>query len=93
MIVGTLKLYIYIPESRSLKDKRQVLRSYKEKVRRKFNVSICELDMQDIWEKAILGVAYVNSSRVQVERVLDRVINFGDTLGKFEILKFEKEIL
>jgi len=93
VIIGTLKLHIYLPEAQSLKDKRQVLQSYKEKLRRKFQVSVCELGKQDSWAEAIIGVAYINSSRVQVERVLDNVINFGDMVKKLEVVNFEKEIL
>ncbi|NOZ64045.1 MAG: DUF503 domain-containing protein [Caldiserica bacterium] len=93
MIIGALRLHIYLPESQSLKDKRQVLQSYKEKLRRKFQVSVCELEKQDSWRESILGVAYINSSRVQVEKVLDNVISFGDMVKNLEVLNFEKEIL
>ena len=93
MIIGALKLHIYLPEAQSLKDKRQVLQSYKEKLRRKFQVSVCELGKQDSWAEAIIGVAYINSSGAQVERVMDNVISFGELVKKLEVINFEKEIL
>ena len=52
MPIGLLTLEIYIPEAHSLKDKRQVLRSLKDRLRRKFNVAVAELDGQDSWQRS-----------------------------------------
>jgi len=51
MFVGLLTLELHIAEARSLKDKRQILRSLKDRLRRKFNVAVAELDFQDVWQK------------------------------------------
>ena len=59
IIVGLCTVELFIPESQSLKDKRQVLLSLKDRLREKFNLSVAEVDGQDLWQKAVLGLACV----------------------------------
>jgi uncharacterized protein YlxP (DUF503 family) len=82
MPVAALTLELSIPHSRSLKDRRQVVRSLKDKLRQGFNVSVAELDESVTWQSATLGVAAVSSSRdylagliAQVERAATRISN------------------
>ena len=56
MVVGVLRLTLFLPENHSLKGKRQVLRAIKDRVRNKFNVSIAESDGHDMWQRAELGI-------------------------------------
>ncbi|MBI3003134.1 MAG: DUF503 domain-containing protein [candidate division NC10 bacterium] len=60
MIVGTAVVELQLPENGSLKGKRKVLRSIKDRIRVRFNVSIAEVDRQDAWQRATLGVAVVS---------------------------------
>ena len=62
MFIGMARFEIFIPHSGSLKAKRQVLRPVVDRVRNKLNVSISEVDHQDLWQRAALGVACVNGS-------------------------------
>ena len=62
MPVAKLILEIEIPHAQSLKDRRQVVRSMKEKLRHGFNISIAELDDAVVWNRATLGVAAISSS-------------------------------
>ena len=55
MVLGVLTIELFIWESQSLKDKRQVLHSLKDRLRGKFNVSVAEVDGQDLWQKAVLN--------------------------------------
>jgi uncharacterized protein YlxP (DUF503 family) len=82
MPVAALTLELSIPHSRSLKDRRQVVRSLKDKLRQGFNVSVAELDESVTWQSATLGVAAVSNSRdylagliLQVERAATRISN------------------
>ncbi|MDO8357540.1 MAG: DUF503 domain-containing protein [Nitrospirota bacterium] len=59
IIVGLCTVELFIPGSQSLKDKRQVLLSLKDRLREKFNLSVAEVDGQDLWQKAVLGLACV----------------------------------
>lgn len=73
MFIGVARFELYIPSSSSLKDKRQVLRPVIDVVRRKLNVSISEVDYQDLWQRAALGVACASGSPAQCRRVLQEV--------------------
>ena len=82
MPVAALTLELSIPHSRSLKDRRQVVRSLKDKLRQGFNISVAELDEAVTWQSATIGVAAVSSSRdylagliAQVERAATRISN------------------
>jgi uncharacterized protein len=81
MVVGVLRLTLFIPENHSLKGKRQVLRAIKDRVRQKFNVSIAESDDHDLWQRAELGICQIGSDRAFVDRALREVVNFIDALG------------
>ena len=61
MPIGLLTLEIHIPDARSLKDKRQVLRSLKDRLRGHFNVAVAELDHQDVWQRALVGVVSLSN--------------------------------
>ena len=71
--VGTLCLRIRVEHSRSLKDKRRVLRSLKDRLRRRHNIAIAEVAHQDSWQDAVVVVAAVAGSARGIRRVLDSV--------------------
>ena len=73
MAVATLTLEISIPLSRSLKDRRQVVRSMKDKLQQGFNVSVAELDEAVTWQRAILGVAAISASRDYLRGLMDQL--------------------
>ncbi len=75
MHIGTLTVTLYLAEGSSLKEKRMVIKSLVETTRRKFNVSIAEVDDLDLWRKATLGVACVANEAAHVHRVLDKVLD------------------
>ncbi len=82
MPIAVLTLEIRIEGAQSLKDKRQVLRSVKDKLRHSFNVSVAELDETNLWQRATIGVVSISSSRdylaglmQQVERAAGRIAN------------------
>jgi len=81
MVVGVLRLTLYLPENHSLKGKRQVLRAIKARVRTKFNVSIAESDDNDLWQRAELGICQVGNDRGFVDSALREVVNFIDSLA------------
>jgi len=71
--VGILTLELRLEHSHSLKDKRQVVRSLKERLRGRFNVAVAEIDCQDLWQRAVLAAVTVSSDREQAEKVLRAV--------------------
>ena len=71
--IGVLTLDLHIEHSHSLKDKRQVVRSLKDRLRAKFNVAAAEIDHQESWQRAVVGVVTLAGDRTRVEEVLQRV--------------------
>jgi uncharacterized protein YlxP (DUF503 family) len=80
MPVGLLTLELHIPDARSLKDKRQVLRSLKEKLRGQFNVAVAELEHQDIWQRSVVGVVTISNEEHHVEEMLQKVLSESDRI-------------
>src|SRR5579864_3136696 len=73
MFVGVLKLTFHIPHARSLKEKRSVVRKFRDRVRARFDVSIAEVDAQDLHQKAVFGVAVVSGDAAKCDSVLEQV--------------------
>ena len=92
MIVGTLKLRLLIRESRSLKEKRRVVKSIKDRVRAGFNVSIAELEAHDSHQQAVLGVAVVSHEKRDAQAVLGQVVNMIRTHPVAQLVDYKLEI-
>ncbi|MBC8164850.1 MAG: DUF503 domain-containing protein [Bryobacteraceae bacterium] len=71
--IGVLTMELRIEESHSLKEKRHVVSSLKEKLRHKFNVSIAEIEYQDLWQRSVLAAVTVSSDHGHAESVLQAV--------------------
>jgi uncharacterized protein YlxP (DUF503 family) len=80
MPVGLLVLELHIPEAQSLKEKRQILRSLKDRLREKFNVAVAELDHQDVWQRSVVGVVTLSCEEQHVEESLQHVLAEADRL-------------
>jgi uncharacterized protein len=93
MIVGLCTLELHIPDAQSLKGKRQVLSSMITRLRNRFNISVAEIDEQDLWQKAILGVVCVANDTGRVNQVLDQVLNFIRSNPSLELLRSQIEVL
>jgi len=94
MNVGVCKISLRLPENLSLKGKRQVLKSITTRVANKFNVSIAEVDDQDLWQLATLGICCLSNDKRYTNEVLSKVMDFIAG-GRFdiEIINYEIEIL
>ena len=80
MIVGVLRIELFIPESNSLKTKRSAIKSLKDRMRSRFNVAVAEVDNGDKWQRASLGVVAVSNESRHIESVMGKVMNlvYGD---------------
>ena len=94
MNVGVCKIKLRLPENLSLKDKRRVLKSIITRIKNNFNVSVAEVDDQDLWQLATLGVCCVSNEKRYTNEVLSKVMDFVAN-GRFEveILDYEIEVL
>jgi uncharacterized protein YlxP (DUF503 family) len=80
MPVGLLTLELHIPDAQSLKDKRQVLRSLKDRLRRHHNVAVAELEYQEVWNRSIVGVVTLSNGEQHVEESLQMVLVEADRI-------------
>ena len=92
MIVGSLRVRLLLRESRSLKDKRQVVRGIKDRLRNHYNVSVAEVDAQDHRQLAVLGVAAVGDDARAVKTTLDAIVQALRTHPVAEFLDHAAEV-
>ncbi len=86
MVVGIGKIDLYIPASRSLKDKRRVLRRIKDRTFNRFKVQLAEVDLQDVWQRAQLGFSVVGNDRRVIQSLMDRLFDFVAECGDAQIV-------
>jgi uncharacterized protein YlxP (DUF503 family) len=93
MFVCVARLTLQIPDSGSLKAKRQVLRRVTERVKARFNVAVAEVDDQDLWQKASIALAVVGNERRHVDEQMEKIIHFVEEMYIAPLISREKEIL
>ena len=76
MTIGLLTIDLLIPEARSLKDKRRVVKSLKDQVRARFNCSVAETDYHDVWQRARLSLVVVSNESGHANTQLNEIFRF-----------------
>jgi uncharacterized protein YlxP (DUF503 family) len=92
MVVGLCVIELHLPDNHSLKGKRQVIKSIKDRIRNKFNVSVAEIEHQQLWQRIGLGIAYVCNDRKKVDQTISCIINFVEGLNVAVIIDYDTEI-
>jgi uncharacterized protein len=92
MHIGTMQVSLVLGEGSSLKDKRHVIKSLVETIRRRFNVSIAEVDELNAWRRATIGIACVSNDARHVNRVLDSVLDHLESIPEIDVGAVEMEI-
>jgi len=93
MVVGILQLRIMIRDAQSLKDKRRIVRSLRDRIRNRFNVSVSEVDSLDRRQQATLGVALATNDRVFADQVLAKVVDLVRATPGASLIDYDIEIL
>jgi uncharacterized protein YlxP (DUF503 family) len=94
MNVGVCKVSLRMPENASLKDKRQIIKSVVSRVRHRFDVSVAEVDDNDVWHLATLGICVVSNNRRHSNEVLSKVVDYiAGSRFEVEMLDYEIEII
>ena len=93
MVVGTCRLELRIPHTASLKGKRQILRSIKDRVRSRFNVSIAEVGYLDEWQRATLAVACVSNEAKVVDGMLNKVVDLVESHGLALLIDYTIDVV
>lgn len=92
MIVGVLRVELSLPGSHSLKDKRRLLRSLLDRLHQTFHVAAAEIDRQDSWRHAEVGVSYVSNSAAHANAVLSKVLAVVEREAELVITEVEMEL-
>ena len=93
MVVGVCTVELFIAESQSLKDKRQVLHSVKDRLHAKFNLSVAEVDGQDLWQRAVLGMACVANEGSHANQVLEQALNVIKSMPAVEVVRTRLDLV
>jgi len=92
LVVGTLKVSLYMHNNRSLKEKRKIVKSIVAKVQKRFNVSVSEVGSNDKWQMVELGISSVGNDKRFVNSSLDNILSYVDSLYLGEIIESDIEI-
>ncbi len=82
---------MFLPESRSLKDKRKVLNSLKERIHNRFHVSVAEVEHSELWQRSTFGVAVVSTAMDHANEILSKTVNFIEQDGRVQLLSYSIE--
>ena len=94
MNVGLCRMVLRLPENQSLKGKRQAAQSVISRIRSRFNVSVAEVEDNDLWQTLVLGVSCVSNSSRHSNQVLSEVVDFVQGVrGDLELLDYQLELV
>jgi uncharacterized protein YlxP (DUF503 family) len=93
MVVGILQLRLMIRDAQSLKDKRRIVKSLRDRIRNQFNVSVSEVDSLDRRQQAVLGVTLATNDRVFADQVLAKVVDLVRATPGAVLIDYDIEIL
>jgi hypothetical protein len=93
MTIGILNLTLYMPESHSLKAKRQILHSLKANLKNSFNIAVTQIDQEDKWQKAQLALVGVEKNRDKMNSILSRILNFIESFHQVQLVDHQIELL
>jgi len=92
MVVGIVRCEIHLPGARSLKDKRQVVRSMKERIRERVKAAVAEVEYQDLWQRAAIGIAVVAADGGQVRELLNSARAIVDQFAQAQVLDWQENL-
>lgn len=94
MVIGLLKLEIYIESSRSLKDKRKIIKSLIQKLKTKFtNLSVSEVELLNNWKKSIIAIVTVSNEIAYINSVMDKTLNYINEGSNYQVIDTKIELL
>jgi uncharacterized protein len=93
MFVGIVRIELHLPGSASLKDKRSIVRALKERIRHRVHAAVAEVDHQDLWQRAALGVSVVSGEQRQVDQMLQSVRNLVEAAHGATLLDWQEQRL
>lgn len=92
LVIGILKIKLSIDEVYSLKEKRHVIKSIIERLRARFNASVAEVDLNDKWNGAIIGVACISNEASHADSQMANIVNFVENDGRAFVIDYTTEL-
>jgi uncharacterized protein len=89
MLIGVCELLIYLPDCHSLKDKRSIISNLKSHLRKKFNISISEINHKNLWKKCTIGICCISDNRQIIDKTINSLIKEIDTNSKIELINYQ----
>jgi len=93
MVIGLLSPELHLPGARSLKDKRQALRSLESRLRNRLNVAVAEVEHQELWQRARLAVVSVNTDHIHLEQTLQSALSEAEHAREIQVVDTQTELL
>lgn len=93
MVVGICKIDFLIHDNHSLKGKRKIVKAVAGKVGSRFNISIAEVENNDLWQRGSFGIAVVGNDKRYLNSMLDKILNFIDGLNLIDIVDHTFEFI
>ncbi|HTL48896.1 MAG TPA: DUF503 domain-containing protein [Verrucomicrobiae bacterium] len=91
--IGVLYVEIFIPLSGSLKSKRSVLKSIKDRLRSQFNVSVAEIGERDKWQRSVLAACVVGADKTYLDQCLQSILSFFNNVHDIQLIQHQIEFL
>lgn len=93
MVIGLLRMELHLPMALSLKDKRSILKSLKDQLHGRFNIAVAEIETNQKWQRASIGVAMLGTDRRYVDGALSHVLEWMRAQRSIELIRVEQELL
>ncbi len=88
-----MRVEVHYPESGSLKTKRFTLKSVMDRLRRQFNISVSEVEYQNLWQRSVLAVVTVNTDRKHADSTLSKALELMESEGDWQVTGIQTEYL
>lgn len=93
MVIGVCKIELSIDEVFSLKEKRHIVKSMIERLRSRYNASVAEVDFNDKWQRAVIGISCVSNEAGHADSMMANIVNFVENDGRAVLVDYSTEII
>lgn len=93
MVVGVCRIVLSIDEAFSLKEKRHIVKSIIERVKSRFNASVAEVELNDKWKCAVIGIACVSNETSHADSMMANIVNFVESDGRTQLVDYSTETI
>jgi len=93
MRIGVLTVELFIGEANSLKDKRRILKSLLDKLKKRFNIAAAEVGKQDMWKRSTVGISCISNDSAHIHQIMATVMRFIENQGNLQVIDYNTEVL